>query len=121
MRKQLRQVGSDERHTYKGTFVREGIKNGYKGIERTILLADVTDQEGTIVTDHLWFNYTKGFRDANLEPGDIVEFTARVSKYVKGYKGYRWDVYKPIEVDYKLSYPTKIKNLSKVNGQLIDS
>ena len=31
--------------------------------------------------------------------------------YEKGYKGYRDDVYKPIELDYKLSHPTKIEKI----------
>ena len=42
-----------------------------------------------IVTDHLWFDLTKGFESADLLPGDVVEFCARVSIYEKGYKGYR--------------------------------
>ena len=64
-----------------------------------------------VVTDHLWFNFTKGFSniESQLTEGVEVEFTARVKQYTKGYKGYRDDVYKPIEVDYKLSHPTKIK------------
>lgn len=31
--------------------------------------------------------------------------------YEKGYKGYKDDVYKPVEKDFKLSYPTKIKKI----------
>ncbi len=116
MRKILKDKGNEKRYTYTGTFVREGRKNGYKGTERTLLFKNVKDSEGNLITEHLWFNYTKGFEKANLNEGDIVEFSARVSEYEKGYKGRRWDVYKPIETDYKLSYPTKIKNLSKGNS-----
>jgi hypothetical protein len=67
-----------------------------------------------IVTDHLWFDLTKGFESADLLPGDVVEFCARVSIYEKGYKGYRNDVFdRPIEKDYRLSRPTKIKKIGK--------
>ena len=70
--------------------------------------------DGKIVTDHLWFDLTKGFETADLLPGDVVEFCARVSIYEKGYKGYRNDVFdRPIEKDYRLSRPTKIKKIGK--------
>lgn len=70
--------------------------------------------DGKIVTDHLWFDLTKGFESADLLPGDVVEFCARVSIYEKGYKGYRNDVFdRPIEKDYRLSRPTKIKKIGK--------
>ena len=48
-----------------------------------------------------------------MQRRDIIAFQARVTAYEKGYKGYRKDVYKPIEIDYRLSNPTKIsKNAS---------
>ena len=55
-----------------------------------------------------------GFSDADLSPGDVVEFCARVSAYEKGYKGHKDDVLnRPIERDYRLSRPTKIKKIGK--------
>lgn len=90
-----------------------GFRDGYKGPVKTILLQDVL-LDGKIVTDHLWFDLTKGFESADLLPGDVVEFCARVSIYEKGYKGYRNDVFdRPIEKDYRLSRPTKIKKIGK--------
>lgn len=78
-----------------------------------ILLQDVL-LDDKIVTDHLWFDLTKGFESADLLPGDVVEFCARVSIYEKGYKGYRNDVFdRPIEKDYRLLRPTKIKKIGK--------
>lgn len=115
MRDKLKQLGDKERYVFTGVFIRDGIKNGYKGPERTLLLSDIKDNYGNYVSNHLWFNYTKGFEKANLHEGDTVQFTARVSEYEKGYKGKRWDVYKPIEIDYRLSYPTQIKNLGKAD------
>ena len=115
----LKQLGKEERHSFVGTFVRNGGKNGFKGPVTTLLLSDIYTADGEFMTDHLWFNETKGFKDAHLKEGDKVAFDARVSKYTKGYMGRRDFFYddeaffKPIEVDYKLSRPTKVKNLSQ--------
>ena len=60
--------------------------------------------DSKIVSDHLWFDLTKGFSGADLSPGDVVEFCARVSAYEKGYKGHKDDVLnRPIEetIDYQ--------------------
>jgi hypothetical protein len=101
-----------KRSLYTGEFVRTGLKHGYMGDIVTVLLKDVRDESGRIVTDHLWFNMTKGFSQANLKAGDFVEFRGRVERYVKGYKGWRDDVYDgPIEEDYKLSFPTKVRKV----------
>ena len=112
MREELGKIGSEERHVFTGRFERTGWKAGYKGPMETVLLLDIRDAEGNPVTDHLWFNLTNGFRDANIEPGDEVQFSARVQSYVKGYFGRREDVWCPIQNDYKLSYPSKVKKLS---------
>ena len=86
MREELRTIGSKGRHVFTATFVRFGFRNGYIGSVKTILLQDVT-LDSKIVSDHLWFDLTKGFSGADLSPGDVVEFCARVSAYEKGYKG----------------------------------
>ena len=112
MRKDLKNIGSQDRHTYTGTFERFGIKKGYKGPITTVLLLNICDREGNVVTDHLWFNKTKGFTKVDLQQGDRVSFEARVGSYVKGYQGYREDIYSDISLDYKLSYPTKIQKIA---------
>lgn len=99
------------RKRFKGIIDSFGTKNGWKYPLPTILLTNITDlSTNQIVTDHLWFNLTKGFKDLNLKEGDIVMFDARVKPYYRGYKGYREEVQweHPIEQDYKLSHPTKI-------------
>lgn len=113
MRKELEKI-ENIRDTFTGVFDRFGVKNGWIGQEKTVLLKDVKDQNGKIITNHLWFNLTKGFEKLNLKSGNIVQFCARVKEYEKGYKGYRDDVYKLIEYDYKLSYPTKIKKIKEM-------
>lgn len=112
MRKELKDI-ENVRDTFIGTFVRTGVKHGYKGVEEpTVLLIDIIRKsDGKYMTEHLWFNLTKLFEKADLKEGDKVQFDARVKEYQKGYRGRKVDVYYPIEYDYKLSYPTKVIKL----------
>jgi len=94
-----------------GEFVRTGRKRtrGWgptgDGTVPTILLRNVRRHDtGLVVTDHLWFNLTQGFEDADVKTccaGEVIAFDARIDDYIKGYER---DSY-----DYKLSRPTKIK------------
>ena len=98
---------------FSGTFERLGIKPGWKGREeKTLLLSNVRDSAGNLVCDHLWLNFTVGFSKVWPSTGDTVVFDARVKPYVKGYFGWREDVYKPPAKDYKLSHPTKIRKIA---------
>ena len=101
--------------------MRYGKKNGWKGkTEQTILLKNIRDAHGILVSDHLWFNQTKGFAALELKDGDVVQFKARVKEYEKGYKGRREDELfeeHPMETDYKLSNPTDIKK--KVEKRIV--
>ena len=118
MREELEKMDG-ERKRFIGTFKRYGRKRDYKGkFVHTVLLVNVKDETGKLVSDHLWFNYTKRFQKlGGLYQGDVVEFYARVRGYSKGYinrrdefgyweRGYQY-------YDYKLSYPTKIKRINK--------
>lgn len=111
MRKKLAD-NEGERKKFTAVFVRLGKKTGYTGYSiETILLSKVTDVvTGELVTDHLWFTFTKGFQLFGLKEGDVLEFEARVKSYTKGY------VHKSLSIkrekrDYKLSNPTKIKRM----------
>jgi hypothetical protein len=95
-----------ERMTFTGKIERYGGKGGGKF---TILLVDVKHLNGIFITDHLWFNLTKGFKLLRLDPGEYVQFDARVKPYRKGYQGKRKTIDRPVSDDYKLSHPTKIK------------
>lgn len=114
MRSGLKKL-QDVRKTFISIFERYGTKTNWHGFpEETILLTDIKDTNGKKVTDHIWFSMTKGFgKLGKLKKGDMIQFDARVKEYVKGYKGYReetqWE--SPIENDYKLNNPTKIKVL----------
>jgi hypothetical protein len=104
------------RKKFRAVFSRLGKKVNYKGYsEETILLKNIVDVEtNKLVTDHVWFNFTKGFEKISLVEGTLVEFEARVKEYKKGY------VNKTLKInnsttDYKLSHPTKIKKIEAEN------
>jgi len=110
MRRALKQLNG-ERRRFTGTFVRLGKKSGWKGkMETTVLLKELKDATGKVVCDHLWFNLTKEFGHLVLKEGVNISFDARVKEYYKGYQGCQEDVYdKPVEIDFKLSHPTKVQ------------
>jgi len=104
------------RTVFHGTVVQFGMKSGYTGRDLpTLMMKDVMDSADNIVTDHLWFMVGKQLAALHLQIGDVISFQARVTIYEKGYKGYRDDVDKPIEIDYRLSNPTKITRIASVN------
>ena len=109
MRKELAKE-EGERKRFKAVFIRIGRKTNYKGYsEETILLKNITEADtGKVMTDHVWFSYTKGFQDASLSEGCTVEFEARIKQYTKGYVNKRYGIDSK-SLDYKLSHPTKIK------------
>jgi len=109
MRKKLGEK-EGERKKFKAIFNRLGKKVNFNGYsEDTILLTDVTDIEtNKILTDHIWFSYTKGFEAIKLSKGACIEFEARVVSYRKGYVNSKYKINKQTE-DFKLSHPTKIK------------
>ena len=113
MRKKLGEL-NNQRLRFKAKFIRFGFKNAYRGPDLvTLLLEDVSlfdDKE--ILSSHLWMNETKEIKSLNLQPGDYISFDARVTKYEKGYRGRREDVFKNPSWDYRLSYPTKIRRIN---------
>lgn len=91
-----------------------GQKSAYRGLPKTtILLKDIKDENGVTLTDHLWLTVGKRIDKHSLTPGDLIEFDGRVTEYVKGYQGSRWGVYAPIEKDYRLSNPTRIRKIQR--------
>lgn len=101
IRKRLAAI-NEVRATFRATFERTGLKHGRRKHEKTLLFVCVLDVTGQMLTDHLWFNATRGFERLQLGPADKVQFDARVKRYLKG---------SPMSYDYKLSHPTKILKL----------
>jgi len=100
------------RDTFTGTFVRFGTKRGWQGVEEdTVLLRNIKNKSGKIVTKHLWFNLTQGFEDlGEINEGDLIQFDARAKPYMKGYVNNRHSIDNS-RVDYHLSHPTQIELL----------
>lgn len=121
MRKNLKQIDG-LRKEFIGTFVRFGSKKNFKGYPKTtILLSNIQNPiNSKIFAEHLWFTLTKQFDNIKLKEGDLISFHARVKEYYKGYKGYREEVQweKPIEKDYKLSHPTKVRLLKRKENEI---
>lgn len=112
MRTQLAKLGSDTRFAFRGKFARYGYKrnhdrSGFEHYVPTIMLTNVqvyTNDQWHDVTNHLWFNLTKGFAKLGLlAKGDLILFHGRVNDYFKGY------FTQIAQHDFKLSYPTQIK------------
>ena len=115
LRDRLKEINL-QRKRFRGVFERYGVKKAYKGFPGiTLLLKDVTTINGESLTDHLWFNHTKGFEAlGTLYPGDVIAFNARVKAYVKGYVG-RWGDNRSI--DYKMSHPSKVSLTSQAERE----
>lgn len=111
MRKKLKKL-HNKRLTFTAYIERFGTKSAFRGdpIPTILLLNICCFDTGEVVSDHLWF--TKGKSWLPFNPGDKIQFDARVTTYEKGYKGYRDDIYDcPVTIDYRLERPTKIKKI----------
>ncbi|NDO73052.1 hypothetical protein [Shewanella sp. SE1] len=114
MRNKLKPL-MDQRLRFTATIERYGKKHAYRGEPlKTILLTDVRlEGNDTVLTDHIWFTCGKSWEQCNI--GDTIAFDARVTQYIKGYQGYRDDIYdRPTELDYRLERPTKITIMDNV-------
>lgn len=113
-RKKLQHLGNKKRFRFSGKFIKYGFKyTDYRKTHAvpTILLGDIKlIQNDILLTDHLWFNLTKGFKHIGiLRINDLVSFNGRIATYTKGYQGWNTDIKKPIKTDYDIERPTKIK------------
>lgn len=106
MRKHLKELTSNDRHTFTAIVGRFGTKINYNGFpEPTIMLKDIKLKDKQLC-DHVWFTVGKRFAILQLSEGDAIQFKARVGSYRKGYWGER-------TTDYCLKYPTAIQKLRK--------
>jgi len=111
MRDSLRQINK-VRARFRATVAGFDQRTSYGHPKPMVLLKDVRDaQHGQVLTDHVHFDRRKWVDDLGLQPGDKIEFDARVGSYVKGYAGER-------RVDYKLNHPTRIIKRSAQPAEL---
>jgi hypothetical protein len=52
---------------------------------KTMVVENVASIDGTVKFDHCWFVYCSVWQGINN--GDLIEFSARPMKYIKGYHG----------------------------------
>lgn len=94
---------------------RFGSRSGWRAKKHaTLLLTDVRNrQTGERIVDHVWM--IAGVWSRNLRTGDVIDFEARVTRYTKGYKGYREEFIdeRPVEDDYRLERPSKVRVTKK--------
>ncbi|MCD1295582.1 hypothetical protein CUJ83_11290 [Methanocella sp. CWC-04] len=110
MRKKLEAIQCKGRQKFKGVFLRYGSKCNYrKGRTLTVLVADIRDDEGELMCDHMWFDFGDGFENIELRPYDTLEFLATIKKYNKGYRS------RDKEHDYRLS---KLEGIRKVSADV---
>ena len=97
-----------KRLRFRAQVERRSEKPAYRGLPvPTLLLGGLSLADtGDELADHLWF--TSGKWAEGLQPGDIIEFDARVDRYVKGYRGRREDAHLPEEADWRLERPTRV-------------
>ena len=91
----------NDREDFMGFFERVGSKPGGG---TTVLLKNISRTSSPeILSDHSWFNLTKGFHDlGHMKQGEPIIFTARVKRYEKGTKDNR-------TFDYKFSLPLGVR------------
>ena len=110
MRKLLKQQ-MGRRGEFRATVAQFGTRSANLGPDlSTMLRKRVKDETGQMVTDHLWMTVGKQLSRLNVQVGEEIVFVARVTRYEKGYKGFREDVFAALpSTEYRLSYPTKVR------------
>lgn len=74
------------RITVTATVMKHSMRLGWAGVrEPTILLSTITMVDGTLLTDHVWLTVGKRLAAADLHQGDVVQFSARVALYRRGF------------------------------------
>ena len=112
MRTKLKEL-NEQRIKIIAEFEKFGLKTNFKGYpEQTALFVNLTDKNNNKLCDHIWFTVGKRIANLNLNPGDIISFDARISKYVKGYVNIREGIDERT-IDYKLNNPTKFQIVQK--------
>ncbi|WP_127848344.1 hypothetical protein [Lacticaseibacillus hulanensis] len=107
MRRNIQNIDTTTPHTYSGFFNRTGYKvnrdeDGIEEYAPTLLITNVKDDTGRLLTDHLWFDYSADFKAlGQLKSGELLKFDALATTYMKGRPGEH-------HKDFQLTDPTNI-------------
>lgn len=102
MRTELQPL-EERRKTFTGTFVRFGLFETKWGFFKKILLKNVTDTCGRRMAQHVSLSDPSDVRAfEGFSQGEILQFSAVVHSYVKGYHGESIELRqtRPIGIDY---------------------
>jgi len=114
MRTELKKL-SGSRLTFTADVSRFSTKVNYGHVKETICFVDVKFSDGSLATDHLWFDLGKQIKSLNLKEGDTVKFDARIKTYIKGYINESQGIdYRTI--DYRLSNVSKVSKINITKG-----
>ena len=103
MREKLALING-RKSTFVGVFDKYGWRT-FRGqyVGKTILLKDIKNSKGELVTEHLWFHESKTFSKlGKLKKGDILMFDARSQPYMK---------HRGEELDFKLAWPQNLRRV----------
>lgn len=86
MRHKLGDYQGKEKHTFSAKMIRYGsYKDRATGEEKTsILFRDLKDEDGNILSDHVWVKEDSYIKKTTLEKGRIYSFEAKVGTYNRG-------------------------------------
>lgn len=97
----------------RATFTATVDRLNFGNFNEHVLLRDIKDLAGTVLSDHMWFGAS--FAGVALNIGAVVRFDADVDIYAKGYRGDREDVHDAPHptVDYHLCRLTNVSIISE--------
>ena len=107
-----------KRATFIATFCRRDTFPTTQGWMKKVLLKHVQDIQNKLVTDHVSVTDRSSLELMGLlKDGDLIAFSARVRKYLRGYKGEDIDLRMkhPLAIDYMLC---DVQNVRKLNLDL---
>lgn len=96
---------NDQRIAIRATVLREGAHTRPSSQRfATLLLGQVQTPEGLLLCEHAWVYYTAALRALALQPGDVLQCTARVRRYQKGFLGAHAYRRSPSGIDYTFEH-----------------
>jgi hypothetical protein len=108
------QLLDGQRLTVTAIVLKHSMRIGWGAVrEPTILLGQVTTDDGALLADHLWFNLGKRLAAAELHLGDRVQLSARVARYRRGMVRLPGEPMCFNEA-YGMLYPTRVQVLARV-------
>lgn len=104
-----------KRATFIATFCRKDCFPTTQGWMKKVLLKHIQDGQHKSITDHVSITDRSSLELMGfLKDGDLIAFSARIRKYLRGYKGEDIDLRlnRPLSVDYMLCDVQDVRKLN---------